>query len=99
MLGLPQQVRACLFDLDGVLTDTASVHQRAWKAMFDAYLRQRSQRLNEPFDVRVVRDVLPQTEARRDARIFFRKFSPHSPQKTEFAIVVLEQFITHLRHL
>jgi beta-phosphoglucomutase family hydrolase len=49
MLGLPEQVRACLFDLDGVLTDTASVHRRAWKAMFDAYLRQRAQRLNEPF--------------------------------------------------
>jgi beta-phosphoglucomutase family hydrolase len=49
MLGLPEQVRACLFDLDGVLTDTASVHRQAWKAMFDAYLRQRAQRLNEPF--------------------------------------------------
>jgi beta-phosphoglucomutase family hydrolase len=49
MLGLPPQVRACLFDLDGVLTDTASVHRRAWKAMFNAYLRQRAQRHNEPF--------------------------------------------------
>lgn len=49
MLGLPQQVRACLFDLDGVLTDTASVHRRAWKTMFDDYLRQRAQRLGEPF--------------------------------------------------
>jgi beta-phosphoglucomutase family hydrolase len=49
MLGLPDQVRACLFDLDGVLTDTASVHRRAWKAMFDAYLRPRAQRRNEPF--------------------------------------------------
>ncbi|MBV8930292.1 MAG: HAD hydrolase-like protein, partial [Mycobacteriaceae bacterium] len=42
MLGLPEQVRACLFDLDGVLTDTASVHKRAWKTMFDEYLRQRA---------------------------------------------------------
>src|SRR5246127_507036 len=49
MLGLPDTVRACLFDLDGVLTDTASVHRRAWKAMFDAYLRPRAQRRNEPF--------------------------------------------------
>ncbi|WNG87423.1 beta-phosphoglucomutase family hydrolase [Mycobacterium sp. ITM-2016-00317] len=39
MLGLPDSIRACLFDLDGVLTDTASVHRRAWKAMFDEYLR------------------------------------------------------------
>lgn len=49
MLGLPEQVRACLFDLDGVLTDTASVHTRAWKAMFDDYLRQRSARTDTEF--------------------------------------------------
>ncbi|KAA1250098.1 beta-phosphoglucomutase family hydrolase [Mycobacterium simiae] len=48
-LGLPDQVRACLFDLDGVLTDTASVHTKAWKAMFDAYLSERAQRTEEPF--------------------------------------------------
>jgi len=41
MLGLPDAVTALLFDLDGVLTDTASVHQRAWKEMFDDYLRER----------------------------------------------------------
>lgn len=41
MLGLPEGVTALLFDLDGVLTDTASVHQKAWKEMFDAYLRER----------------------------------------------------------
>ena len=41
MLGLPDRIRACLFDLDGVLTDTASVHRRAWKAMFDEYLSDR----------------------------------------------------------
>lgn len=49
LLGLPLSVRACLFDLDGVLTDTASVHTRAWKAMFDAYLSARSERTGEPF--------------------------------------------------
>jgi beta-phosphoglucomutase family hydrolase len=38
MLGLPDHVTACLFDLDGVLTDTASVHRAAWKETFDAYL-------------------------------------------------------------
>ena len=38
MLGLPAEVRACLFDLDGVLTDTASVHKKAWKSMFDDFL-------------------------------------------------------------
>jgi beta-phosphoglucomutase family hydrolase len=49
MLGLPDAVRACLFDLDGVLTDTASVHKQAWKTMFDSYLRDRSNRTGEPF--------------------------------------------------
>lgn len=49
MLGLPDGVRACLFDLDGVLTDTASVHKTAWKAMFDDYLRARATRTGEPF--------------------------------------------------
>ena len=52
-LGLPEKVRACLFDLDGVLTDTASVHTKAWKAMFDAYLSERAKRTGEnfvPFD-------------------------------------------------
>ena len=39
LLGLPDTVRAYLFDLDGVLTDTASVHRKAWKSMFDDYLR------------------------------------------------------------
>ncbi|BCO37469.1 hypothetical protein ACT16_20290 [Mycobacterium heckeshornense] len=49
MLGLPDTVHACLFDLDGVLTDTASVHTKAWKAMFDDYLRQRADRTGEKF--------------------------------------------------
>ncbi|HEX6257444.1 MAG TPA: beta-phosphoglucomutase family hydrolase [Euzebyales bacterium] len=35
---------AVLFDLDGVITDTAAVHARAWKTMFDEYLRQRGER-------------------------------------------------------
>jgi beta-phosphoglucomutase family hydrolase len=49
VLGLPDKVHACLFDLDGVLTDTASVHTKAWKAMFDAYLKQRAERAGDKF--------------------------------------------------
>jgi beta-phosphoglucomutase family hydrolase len=49
VLGLPSDVRACLFDLDGVLTDTASVHRVAWKSMFDDYLCQRAERQGEAF--------------------------------------------------
>jgi beta-phosphoglucomutase family hydrolase len=41
-LKLPSAIRACLFDLDGVLTDTASLHAAAWKEMFDTFLRARA---------------------------------------------------------
>jgi len=47
-------VRACLFDLDGVLTQTAKVHAAAWKEMFDGYLRERAEQRGErfvPFDL------------------------------------------------
>lgn len=49
MLGLPDGVRACLFDMDGVLTQTATVHAAAWKQMFDEYLRRRAARTGEEF--------------------------------------------------
>lgn len=49
MLSLPPQTRACLFDLDGVLTQTAKLHAAAWKQMFDLYLRERSQSTGAPF--------------------------------------------------
>ena len=49
MLGLPDRLHACLFDLDGVLTKTAKVHAAAWKQMFDAYLRERAARTGERF--------------------------------------------------
>jgi beta-phosphoglucomutase family hydrolase len=42
MLGLPDSTRACLFDLDGVVTRTALIHAAAWKKMFDDFLRQRA---------------------------------------------------------
>ncbi len=48
-LGLPDAIRACLFDMDGVLTRTETVHAAAWKEMFDAFLRARSERTGEPF--------------------------------------------------
>lgn len=38
-LGLPNSVRVCLFDLDGVLTRTATVHFAAWKRTFDEFLQ------------------------------------------------------------
>jgi beta-phosphoglucomutase family hydrolase len=50
MLGLPDQIKACLFDLDGVITQTAKVHAQAWKQMFDEYLRERDGADFKPFD-------------------------------------------------
>lgn len=49
MLGLPDGVNTCLFDLDGVLTKTAKVHAAAWKQMFDEYLQERAKRTGEEF--------------------------------------------------
>jgi beta-phosphoglucomutase family hydrolase len=49
VLGLPDGVTACLFDLDGVLTQTAKVHAAAWKQMFDEYLRRRAEQRGEKF--------------------------------------------------
>jgi beta-phosphoglucomutase family hydrolase len=57
VLGLPTPVTVCLFDLDGVLTQTAKVHAVAWKEMFDPFLRRRATEQGEdfvPFDA--VRD-------------------------------------------
>jgi beta-phosphoglucomutase family hydrolase len=45
----PHGITACLFALDGVLTQTARVHVAAWKQMFDAFLAERSRQTSEPF--------------------------------------------------
>ncbi|MEU5904016.1 beta-phosphoglucomutase family hydrolase [Micromonospora sp. NPDC047527] len=49
MLGLPDHVTACLFDLDGVLTQTARVHNAAWTQTFDEFLRQHATTTGTPF--------------------------------------------------
>jgi beta-phosphoglucomutase family hydrolase len=54
VLGLPDGVTACLFDLDGVLTQTVKVHAEAWKRTFDDFLRPRAAERDEefvPFDL------------------------------------------------
>ncbi|MEV5884596.1 beta-phosphoglucomutase family hydrolase [Streptomyces sp. NPDC052020] len=48
-LGLPEDIQACLFDLDGVVTKTAVVHAAAWKETFDAFLRERDGEDFRPF--------------------------------------------------
>ena len=49
MLGLPDGITACLFDMDGVVTKTAVVHCAAWKEMFDDFLREWSAKAGKPF--------------------------------------------------
>ena len=49
MLGLPEAITACLFDMDGVITQTAKVHDAAWKEMFDAFLRDWYAAHDQPF--------------------------------------------------
>jgi beta-phosphoglucomutase family hydrolase len=64
-LRLPTQVRACLFDLDGVLTKTAVVHAAAWKEMFDAFLRARPEPF-VPFDAEHDYDTYVDGKTRSD---------------------------------
>jgi len=56
---------ALLFDLDGVITDTAAVHARAWKALFDEYLRQLADRGGPPFRAFDTQDYLRYVDGRR----------------------------------
>jgi beta-phosphoglucomutase family hydrolase len=49
VLGLPDVITACLFDLDGVLTQTARVHSAAWEETFNDFLRRRAAETGEEF--------------------------------------------------
>ncbi len=49
MVNLPDGISTCLFDLDGVLTQTAKIHAQAWKGMFDDFLREWAERTGQPF--------------------------------------------------
>jgi beta-phosphoglucomutase family hydrolase len=91
---LPPSVKACLFDLDGVLTDTASVHAAAWKEMFDTYLKARAQRTRQafvPFDPVKDYDTYVDGKPRADGTRSFLESrgiklpdgDPHDPPDTE----------------
>jgi beta-phosphoglucomutase family hydrolase len=47
-LGLPTAITTCLFDLDGVITQTAKVHAQAWKQVFDPLLSAKGQPAFDP---------------------------------------------------
>jgi Cof subfamily protein (haloacid dehalogenase superfamily) len=48
-LGLPPRTRACLFGLEGVVTQTAQIRAQAWKQLIDHHLHRRAQSSGEPF--------------------------------------------------
>jgi beta-phosphoglucomutase family hydrolase len=94
VLGLPAGIKACLFDLDGVLTQTAKVHAAAWKQMFDEYLKARAEKAGEefvPFDGRSDYDEYVDGKPRYDGvRSFLEsrginlpEGSPTDPPSTE----------------
>ncbi len=85
-LGLPSHIEACLFDLDGVLTDTAKLHAQAWKQVFDSFLAKRSRTDGTPvipFDME--RDFEQYLDGRlraEGARAFLRSRNISIPEGT-----------------
>jgi beta-phosphoglucomutase family hydrolase len=76
MLGLPDGVTACLFDMDGVVTQTAVVHAAAWKEMFDDFLRQHAEETGTefvPFDAHHEYDAYVDGKPRLDGTRSFLK--------------------------
>jgi beta-phosphoglucomutase family hydrolase len=77
---------AVLLDLDGVITDTATIHATCWKQMFDGYLQQRAADTGEPFrpfdlatDYQLYVDGKPRFDGVRD---FLASRSIHLPEGT-----------------
>lgn len=87
MLGLPDGVTACLFDLDGVLTDTAAVHRAAWKDTFDPVLAAHHQAPFTEADYNEYVDGKPRLDGVRDffasRNISLDEGSPDDPEDAE----------------
>lgn len=86
MFGLLDRVRACLFDMDGVVTQTAVVHAAAWKEMFDDFLREYATRTGTefvPFDSGKDYDAYVDGKPRLDGtRSFLEARGIHLPEGT-----------------
>jgi len=86
MLGLPDGVLACLFDMDGVVTQTATVHAAAWKEMFDEFLSERAKSTGTkfvPFDPHREYDDYVDGKPRLDGtRSFLESRGIHLPEGT-----------------
>lgn len=65
LLPTPVSVTTVVFDMDGVLTDTATVHRVAWKKLFDDYLRERADQSGEPFVEFTEDDYLAYVDGKR----------------------------------
>ncbi|MBA9049933.1 HAD family hydrolase [Streptomyces griseofuscus] len=82
-LGLPDDIQACLFDLDGVVTRTAVVHAAAWKETFDAFLRSHEGAAARPFDAVADYDEYVDGRPRADGvRAFLESRGIHLPEGT-----------------
>jgi HAD superfamily hydrolase (TIGR01509 family) len=69
LLGLPSDVSACVFSVDGVLVGSASIHAEAWRQTFDNFISNRIERTGgsfAPFDVRVDYPKLIHGKSRRE---------------------------------
>ena len=86
MFGLPDGVTACLFDMDGVVTQTAVVHAAAWKEMFDEFLRKYADSTGTefvPFDPHADYDAYVDGKPRLDGtRAFLESRGIHIPEGT-----------------
>jgi len=86
MFGLPDEVTACLFDMDGVVTKTAVVHAAAWKEMFDEFLREHAESTGTefvPFDAHAEYDAYVDGKPRLDGtRSFLESRAIHLPAGT-----------------
>ena len=85
MLGLPDGVAACLFDMDGVVTKTAVVHAAAWKEMFDEFLRERAKSTGAefvPFDSHEYDEYVDGKPRLDGTRAFLESRGIHLPEGT-----------------
>jgi phosphoglycolate phosphatase-like HAD superfamily hydrolase len=100
VLGLPEGVIAGLFDLDGVLTNTAAVHNKAWTEMFDAFLRERAEQTGESFvafdpsaDYSLYVDGKPRPDGVRD---FLASRGIRLPEASRLHLLPLGRVALHL---
>jgi beta-phosphoglucomutase family hydrolase len=80
MLGLPEAIQGCLFDLDGVLTRTADVHRAAWGEVFDAVLAELGPTPIKPFTESDYLEYVDGKPRRDGVRDFLASRGIHLPE-------------------